>query len=235
MRKILILLLSLAVVDISLISCSNKSPANPPYNNFNQSSDVPKDALLGAGAGAAVGAIVSPEAPGVGAIIGGAAGAAIRAFDTAYQESPENLITLLATENIQVVQDGKRVTLLVPTDIYYLPNSYDFDDVWYQGLIHIAQLVLRDSDGMVYVAGFSDSGFSAPSERLKLSQQRAQSMADFLWANGVSLHRLVVKGYGERFDIADNFLVHGAAMNRRVEIQWYTKHCPALSNNVCED
>ena len=100
-------------------------------------------------------------------------------------------------------------------------DSFEFDDVWYLGLIHIVQLVMTTSTNQtVYVAGFSDGGIGSPLAEQKLSQQRAQEMADFLWANGVPLNRLSATGYGEKYDIADNFLVHGAAMNRRVEIQW---------------
>lgn len=222
----------------SFASCNKKINTNPaylPYNNFDQSSDVPINAGEGAISGALVGLAISPEAPGIGAVVGGAFNAA----ETAYEESPQRLIEILGDESVQVVQEGKRVTVIVPTDKYYLSDSFELNDLYYSGLNHIAQLVLRDSDGIIYVAGFSDSfsggGTNRLSDRAKLSEERAESMADFLWANGVPLHRLRVKGYGERYDIANNRLVHGAAMNRRVEIQWETNSCPPLSGNICND
>lgn len=219
MKKTLFLLTILLL----LSNCAkNPSVEDPPYNNFEQpKTKVPQAAAVGAATGATVGAIVSPGAAAVGAVTGGIVGGATHAIDALNQESPKKIIEQLPKEHIQVVQDGDTITLLVPTDIYYLPESYEFDDVWYRGLDYIAQLVLKTkTNQVVYVAGFSDGGIGSPLAAQKLSQQRAQQMADFLWANGVPLSQLRVEGFGERYDIADNFLIHGAAMNRRIEIQW---------------
>ncbi len=224
MKKKYQFFLSIALVALLLNllnACSNKSPANPPYNNFEQTSNVPMSALTGAATGATVGAIVSAGSIGAGAVTGGLVAGTMQAVNAARQETPAALIQFLTKEDVQVIQDGDMITLLVPTDVYYLPDTYEFDDVYYLGLIHIAQLVLKTSTNqVVYVAGFSDGNIGSPLDEQKLSQQRAQQMADFLWANGVPLRRLSARGYGEKFDIADNFLIHGAAMNRRVEIQW---------------
>lgn len=213
---------------------------NPPFNNFDQSSNVPKKAieegLTSAATGTFIGSIMSSPAPVVGGLIGGAVGGAIGAIDQSKEESPENIIKYLKQEHIQVVQEGKLITLIVPTDVYYEWNSYQLDETTYAGLNHIAQLVLHDSgNSRIYIAGFSDDGISNPKDDLKLSEQQARSMADFLWANGVPLHRMRIIGYGKRYDIADNSLIHGAAMNRRVEIQWETQCCPPLSGNICRD
>jgi OOP family OmpA-OmpF porin len=54
---------------------------------------------------------------------------------------------------------------------------------------------------------------------LRLSQRRAQSVADYLKSKGVS-NRLSAKGYGETQPIADNSTEEGRAMNRRVELIW---------------
>jgi OOP family OmpA-OmpF porin len=54
---------------------------------------------------------------------------------------------------------------------------------------------------------------------LRLSQRRAQSVADYLKSKGVT-NRLVAKGYGETQPIADNSTEEGRALNRRVELIW---------------
>lgn len=223
--------------------CANKAintkPANPPYNNFDQSSDIPFNTAKGILSGALVGAVVSPENPGLGAAIGGAVGGTFNAAKTAHDESVPHLIELLGEESVQVVQHGRLVTVIIPTDKYYIDNSYELNDLQFEGLNHIAQLVLWHSEGRIYVSGFTDNFWGSTvfgeTDRVKMSEERAESMADFLWANGVPLSRMVVKGYGERHDIADNFLIHGAAMNRRVEIQWETTKCPAIKGVVCQD
>ena len=168
---------------------------NPPFNNFEPpKSNVPKAAIIGAATGATVGAIVSPGGAAVGAVTGGLVGGIGKAIYASSKETPQELIKQLPKQHIQVVQDGNTITLLVPTDIYYLPDSYEFDDVWYRGLDDIVQLVLKTkTNQMVFVAGFSDDGVGSDIDAQKLSQDRAQQMADFLWANCVPLSQLKVQ------------------------------------------
>ena len=216
-------LLGTTLLTALLNSCaSNPSVETPPFNNFEQpKSQVTMAAATGAATGATVGAIAFPGGSTIGAIAGGVVGGVTHAVDATNQESPKKIMAQLPQEHIQVVNDGDTITLLVPTDNYDLPDSYEFDDVWYRGLDYIAQLVLKTkTNQVIYVAGFSDGGIGSPEKARQLSQQRAQQMADFLWANGVPLSQLSVEGYGAKYDIANNFLIHGAAMNRRIEIQW---------------
>ena len=65
------------------------------------------------------------------------------------------------------------------------------------------------------VDGYTDSTGSAKYNQA-LSERRAQAVADYLTSNGVSQHRLAVKGYGEENPVADNKTVEGRAHNRRV-------------------
>ncbi|NOQ89039.1 MAG: OmpA family protein [Gammaproteobacteria bacterium] len=54
---------------------------------------------------------------------------------------------------------------------------------------------------------------------LKLSEQRAQSVKNYLVSQGVFEKRLIAKGYGESQPIADNETEEGRAKNRRVELK----------------
>jgi outer membrane protein OmpA-like peptidoglycan-associated protein len=65
------------------------------------------------------------------------------------------------------------------------------------------------------VDGYTDSTGSAK-YNLGLSERRAQAVADYLTSNGVSEHRLAVKGYGQDNPVADNKTKEGRAHNRRV-------------------
>ncbi len=53
----------------------------------------------------------------------------------------------------------------------------------------------------------------------RLSQQRAESVRDYLVSHGISRQRLVTQGLGERRPIANNATTSGRAQNRRVEIR----------------
>jgi outer membrane protein OmpA-like peptidoglycan-associated protein len=69
----------------------------------------------------------------------------------------------------------------------------------------------------VAVEGHTDSRGS-DSYNQRLSERRAQTVADTLVKNGVSRSRLTAKGYGEARPVADNTSAAGMARNRRVEI-----------------
>ncbi len=126
----------------------------------------------------------------------------------------------LGAEAIQFIQRGDRMTLIVPTDRYYLFNSPDFDDTEFRALNNIAKLIRLFPCSKIIVAGFSDNvGKQALQDRL--SRARAETMLTFLWAKGVPAQRLKAEGFGERFPVGNNQIIHGSAYNRRIEIQWW--------------
>ncbi|GAB3383880.1 OmpA family protein [Spongiibacter taiwanensis] len=78
---------------------------------------------------------------------------------------------------------------------------------------------LSDSPGFnVELQGHTDSTGS-DSYNMNLSQNRAQSVKNFLVDKGVSSGRLTAKGYGETQPIASNETRAGRAENRRVELK----------------
>jgi outer membrane protein OmpA-like peptidoglycan-associated protein len=132
----------------------------------------------------------------------------------------------LGAEAIQFVQRGDRMTLIVPTDRYYLFNSPDFDDTEFTALNNIAKLIRLFPCSQIIVAGFSDNvGKKILQDRL--TKARAETMLTFLWAKGVPAQRLKAEGFGQRFAVGNNQIIHGSAYNRRIEIQWWTgKNAP---------
>ncbi|MDX1516125.1 MAG: OmpA family protein [Woeseiaceae bacterium] len=67
------------------------------------------------------------------------------------------------------------------------------------------------------VAGHTDSDGSAEYNE-GLSARRAQTVHDYLAANGIAVERMTVRGYGESQPIADNNTATGKARNRRVSL-----------------
>ncbi len=68
----------------------------------------------------------------------------------------------------------------------------------------------------ISIEGHTDASGNA-SDNLKLSQERAQAVMDYLVAKGVEAKRLRAKGFGQSKPIADNETDEGKAANRRVE------------------
>ncbi|MGL6072035.1 OmpA family protein, partial [Craterilacuibacter sp.] len=53
---------------------------------------------------------------------------------------------------------------------------------------------------------------------MKLSRERAQSVANILRNSGVAGNRIATQGYGPQSPVASNATAAGRAQNRRVEI-----------------
>lgn len=77
--------------------------------------------------------------------------------------------------------------------------------------------VLRENPGIrkVRIAAHTDSTLSRRLNR-KLSTKRAFAVRRYLVNKGIAPRRLVAKGYGERWPIADNSTEQGRQKNRRV-------------------
>ncbi len=69
---------------------------------------------------------------------------------------------------------------------------------------------------VVEISGHTDSQGSATTNQ-RLSQNRAQSVVDYLISIGVEKTHLYAKGYGEDQPVADNKTAEGRQLNRRVE------------------
>ena len=59
-----------------------------------------------------------------------------------------------------------------------------------------------------------------PEHNLKLSEDRAKAVMDYLVGHGVNAVRLTSKGYGDTQPIEDNTTPAGRRTNRRVELKW---------------
>ena len=95
-----------------------------------------------------------------------------------------SLVRKLGAQAVQFIPRGDRMTLIVPTDRYYLFNSPDFDDTEFATLNNIASLLKLFPCSTITVAGFTDDiGKRALQDRL--SKARAETMLTFLWAKGI--------------------------------------------------
>ena len=136
-----------------------------------------------------------------------------------YIGTQASLIKRLKAKDIEFIQYGDTSTLIVPTDRYFVLNSPQLNELCYPGLVYIIQLLKQYPDSTIYVAGFTDNVGSRFAKN-ELTQDRAENMLTFLWANGIKAKLLSAEGYGEKYPVSDNHLIHGSAQNRRLEIQW---------------
>lgn len=200
-----------------LCSCA----VHPPYNNFQPRHPIAKGAVVGATMGTAIGAATTGSLPGAlaGTAIGGTLGALVNS------NPRRSLIKALQKCDIQYVQYGDTMTLIIPTDKYFMFASPRLNEIRYPSLLNVIALLRLYPDTPIYVAGFTDN-VGSRSHKNRLSQAQAETMLSYLWANGIQAQRLKAEGYGDKNTVADNFIIHGSAMNRRIEIQWFSNKAP---------
>ncbi|MFW1392069.1 OmpA family protein [Vibrio parahaemolyticus] len=83
-------------------------------------------------------------------------------------------------------------------------------------LNHLTQQLHQYPDAPVSIIGHTDST-GAANYNQRLSERRAQAVADYIIDQGVESKRITVEGRGESEPIADNRTKAGRANNRRVE------------------
>jgi outer membrane protein OmpA-like peptidoglycan-associated protein len=216
--------MSLNLTTLKILACMvviailNSCAFHPPYNNFKPDSRATRRAGTGIIIGASVGALASGAS---GALIGGVAGGAVGTISGLYKDSKPSLIKQLSKQSIQYVQYGDTMTLIVPTDKYFIFMSPRLNELCYPALANILKLLKLYPLSPIYVAGFTDN-VGSDLHKKRITQAQAETMLTFLWANDIKAMRLKAEGYGDKNDIADNKLIHGSAQNRRIEIQWFT-------------
>jgi len=86
-------------------------------------------------------------------------------------------------------------------------------------LLQLAQVLKAYPQYRVRVSGHTDNTGRAE-VNLRISRQRASSVADFLLDSGVNQNQIIAQGYGATRPIADNSTEAGRAANRRIEITY---------------
>ena len=103
-------------------------------------------------------------------------------------------------------------------DIQYKTGSAKIDPASYAVLDEIADLLTKNRDFKVEIQGHTDNTGSQ-AMNMKLSKDRANSVAAYLVNKGVTADQLTTEGYGPSRPIASNDTAAGRAKNRRVELK----------------
>ena len=175
-------------------------------------------AAAGAAAGAVVGAVIGNQSGNnrTGAVVGGAAGAVIGAAIGRRMDKQEQ--ELRQIEGVEVTRPSEgEIEVRMTNDILF--------DVDSAGLRPESRATLRDlatnfrqyPDNIIEVAGHTDST-GTDDHNLRLSQNRAGSVRDYLVDEGVSSSKITARGYGETQPKSSNNTPEGRQLNRRVEI-----------------
>ena len=189
-------------------------------------SNLGKGSLIGTGAGAAIGAGIgyliggSGKAAAIGAGIGTAVGAGTGAI--IGHQMDKKAAELAALENAQVetvtdVNGLKAIKVTFDSGILFDFNKSSLKPEAKESLNKFAAKMADMSHTNINVYGHTDNVGSAAANK-KVSDQRANAVAQYLTQKGIAKDRIVADGLSFDFPVADNATAEGRAQNRRVEI-----------------
>jgi outer membrane protein OmpA-like peptidoglycan-associated protein len=129
----------------------------------------------------------------------------------------EQIATL--EEQLQDLQTRQTERGLVITlgDILFQVDRADLQPGGIQQLSRLADYLRDNPDRSILIEGHTDST-GEDAYNLRLSEDRAYAVEDFLISQGVDPRRIASRGYGEQYPLAPNDTASGRQENRRVEI-----------------
>ena len=178
-------------------------------------------ALIGGGKGTWIGALVgSALGAGTGALVGNSMDKQKKALEQELASVKELASQKDTTYIVQTVKDSNNldaIKLMMGNSVLFPTSSYKLSVAAQAALVKVAYNLKQYPETDVTVLGYTDNtGGEALNQ--KLSQERAQSVVDFLEAQGIPASRLKAKGMGWNDPIVSNATAEGRTQNRRVEI-----------------
>ena len=182
-------------------------------------------AAIGAGLGALLGAGLAysnadkdkmGQAAAIGAVVGGGSGLLLDKKEKRLREE-------LAGTGVDVDRNKDGSINLVMPSVTFATNSSTIQPRFQTALNDVARVLREDGTAnklALVIHGHTDNtGTDAINN--PLSQNRANSVLNYLSSQGIASSRMTARGYGSSSPIASNDTAAGREQNRRVEITVY--------------
>lgn len=118
---------------------------------------------------------------------------------------------------ISVIRTADTLQMSMPGSITFANDKATLSSNIRPVLTDVANILKEFPDTAIVVEGYTDSNGRA-AYNLRLSELRAQSVANALVQGGVDIRRLSTKGHGASDFVASNKTAKGRAQNRRVTL-----------------
>jgi outer membrane protein OmpA-like peptidoglycan-associated protein/tetratricopeptide (TPR) repeat protein len=121
--------------------------------------------------------------------------------------------------NIEIINEGIAVPL---ENVFFEFNQYKLKPESFSELNRLIVFLKKSPKMKIEIGGHTDNTGNDEYNK-KLSQQRANSVMDYLIQKGIEKESLISTGYGESKPIVSNDTESGKAKNRRVEFKVISK------------
>jgi len=205
------------LVAVVMIAALTACATTDPYTGEERTSRAGSGAAIGAAAGAVIGAISGGdrvERAAIGAGIGALSGAAVGAYMDRQEAA---LREQLQGTGVSVTRRADQIILNMPGNVTFDVDSASLRPEFFDVLDSVALVVEEYEQTVLVIDGHTDS--SGPnSYNQRLSENRAETVAEYLINRGIRPVRIEASGYGEEYPVASNGSREGRRQNRRVEL-----------------
>lgn len=203
-------IISSILVAATLVSCT-------ATDDIGGVSGRTKGAAGGAAAGALIGQLIGKDTKGT--LVGAGVGTLLGLTWGAYLDRQEaQLKESLKDSPVEVSRQGENLNINLPGGVTFATNSANIAPNFYYSLNEIAKVLVQYPESRILVNGYTDST-GGDAHNQVLSEKRANSVANYLAAQGVAANRITAVGYGKANPIASNTTEAGKQANRRVEVK----------------
>ncbi|WP_372776249.1 OmpA family protein [Mangrovibacterium sp.] len=174
-------------------------------------------ALIGAGIGALAG---KGKGAVIGAAVGGAVGAGAGVLIGNKMDKQKAELERIEGAQVETITDSNNLQAIKVTfdsGILFATGKSTLSTASKDALVKFASSLQSTPETDVTIYGHTDNTGSREIN-VRLSNERAESVAKYLIANGVMGARLTTEGKAYDEPVASNETVEGRAQNRRVEI-----------------
>lgn len=116
----------------------------------------------------------------------------------------------------EIQQAQPPVSVIINSNVLFNVDSPDISPQFYLYLNNLATALIQNKNTITIIGHTDNSG--SKERNLQLSLDRANSVANYLYAQGVPQNAIIVQGMGDTYPLADNGTDAGRQKNRRVEL-----------------
>lgn len=165
------------------------------------------------------GAAPATPPPARSVVLGGPVGVIAAAQVGGYMDNQErDLRARLRASGVRVARIGNDIVLMMQDDIVFQPHTTSLSRRALQTLDEVAGVLRQYGKTLIEVNGYTDTTGS-DAYNLRLSQRRAESVADVLVDDGINAARISPRGFGESHLAVPTGNNVDEPRNRRMEIR----------------
>jgi outer membrane protein OmpA-like peptidoglycan-associated protein len=210
-----------SVAAAALLSTTAACVTNPETGEREISQKGAIGGVLGAVAGYFAGDIIGGKRDRTEKAIGAGVGAVAAAAIGTYMDRQEaELRRKTEGTGVVVEREGDELLLTMPSGITFPVNSYQIQPQFYGVLDQVAQTLNAYPSTLIDVYGHTDPS-GGDRINVPLSQNRAESVANYLTQRGINRTRIATRGFGSSQPLPGNTNATESerAANRRVEVR----------------